>query len=56
MDSYLIELKGLIRFEIINEIKSKKKYREYEIDFKRFNHDLDDKKEQLKFSDLRINF
>ena len=53
---YLIELKGLIRFQIINEIKSNKKYREYEVDFKRFNHDLDDKKEKLKFSDLRINF
>ena len=53
---YLIELKGLIRFEIIQEIESKKKYREYEIDFKRFNHDLDDKKEQLKFSDLELIF
>ena len=53
---YLIELKGLIRFQIMNEIKSKKKYREYEVDFKRFNHDLDDKKEQLKFSDLELIF
>ena len=53
---YLIELKGLIRFQILNEIKSKKKYREYEVDFKRFNHDLDDKKEKLKFSDLELIF
>ena len=53
---YLIELKGLIRFQIKNEIKSKKKYREYEVDFKRFNHDLDDKKEKLKFSDLELIF
>jgi uncharacterized protein len=53
---YLIELKGLIRFQIINEIKSKKKYREYEVDFKRFNHDLDDKKEKLEFSDLELIF
>ena len=53
---YLIELKGLIRFEILNEIRSKKKYREYEVDFKRFNHDLDDKKEKLKFSDLELIF
>ena len=53
---YLIELKGLIRFEILNEIKSKKKYREYEVDFRRFNHDLDDKKEKLKFSDLELIF
>ena len=53
---YLIELKGLIRFQIMKEIKSKKKYREYEVDFKRFNHDLDDKKEKLKFSDLELIF
>ena len=53
---YLIELKVLIRFQIMNEFKSKKKYREYEVDFKRFNHDLDDKKEKLKFSDLELIF
>ena len=53
---YLIELKGIIRFEIINEIKSKKKYREYEINFNRFNHDLDDHKENIKFSDLELIF
>ena len=53
---YLIELKGLIRFEIIKEVETKKKYREYLIDFKRFNHDLEDKKEQLKFSDLELIF
>jgi Lon protease-like protein len=53
---YLIELKGLIRFEILKEIKTSKKYREYEINFNRFNHDLDDKKEKLKFSDLELIF
>jgi Lon protease-like protein len=53
---YLIELKGIIRFEIINEIKSKKKYRECEVSFNRFNHDLNDNKEQLKFSDLELIF
>ena len=53
---YLIELKGIIRFEIINEIKSKKKYRECEVNFDRFNYDLKDNKEQLKFSDLELIF
>ena len=53
---YLIELKGLIRFEVIKEIETSKKYREYEVDFNRFNHDLNDKKEQLKFSDLELIF
>ena len=42
--------------EVLNEIKSKKKYRECEIDFKRFDHDLFDNKEQLKFSDLELIF
>tara|TARA_B110000003_G_scaffold14036_1_gene13874 strand:+ start:175 stop:822 length:648 start_codon:yes stop_codon:yes gene_type:complete len=55
-EHYLIELKGIIRFEIINEVKSEKKYRECEINFKRFNHDLNDNKEQLKFSDLELIF
>tara|TARA_E500000331_G_scaffold12223_1_gene11090 strand:+ start:857 stop:1501 length:645 start_codon:yes stop_codon:yes gene_type:complete len=53
---YLIELKGLIRFEIIKEVETAKKYREYEINYSRFNHDLDDKKEQLKFSELELIF
>ena len=53
---YLIELKGMVRFEIINEIKSTKNYRECEVNFKRFNHDLNDSKEQLKFSDLELIF
>ena len=53
---YLIELKGLIRFEIMKEVETTKKYREYEINYSRFNHDLDDKKEQLKFSELELIF
>jgi Lon protease-like protein len=53
---YLIELKGIIRFEIINEVESKKKYRKCEINFNRFIHDLNNKKEQLKFSDLGLIF
>jgi Lon protease-like protein len=53
---YLIELKGLIRFKVIKEIESNKKYRQYEVDFNSFNHDLNDKKEELKFSDLELIF
>jgi len=53
---YLIELKGLIRFKILQEIKNSKSYREYEIDIKNFNHDLEEKKENLKFSDLEMIF
>ena len=53
---YLIELKGVIRFEIKQEINSGKKYREVEIDYDNFLHDLDEKKEDLKFSDLELIF
>tara|TARA_B100000989_G_scaffold96342_1_gene70149 strand:+ start:28 stop:669 length:642 start_codon:yes stop_codon:yes gene_type:complete len=53
---YLIELKGLIRFEILKEVNSNKKYREFEINFDNFSHDLDEKKEDLKFSDLELIF
>jgi len=53
---YLIELKGLIRFKAIKEIKSTNKYREYEVDFKNFYKDLDEAKEELKFSDLELIF
>ena len=53
---YIIELKGLIRFKIIKEITTSKKYREYEVDFQDFNHDLEERKEDLKFSDLELIF
>ena len=53
---YLIDLKGVIRFEIKKEINSKKKYREFEISFDNYMHDLDEKKEDLKFSDLELIF
>jgi Lon protease-like protein len=53
---YFIELKGLIRFEIINELKTDKKYREFEVNFEKFQNDLGVKKEELKFSDLELIF
>jgi len=53
---YLIELKGMIRFKILKEIVSNKKYREFEINFDNYSHDLDEKKEDLKFSDLELIF
>ena len=53
---YLIELKGLIRFQVMREITSNKKYREYKVDFKKFHHDLSEKKEELKFADLEPIF
>ena len=53
---YVIELKGITRFEIIREIKSEKKYRECEVDFNKFHEDLVNTKEDLKFSDLELIF
>ena len=53
---YLIDLKGVIRFEIKKEIDSNKKYREFEINFENFLDDLEEKKENLKFSDLELIF
>ena len=53
---YLIDLKGVIRFEIENEINSNKKYREFKISCENFLDDLDEKKENLKFSDLELIF
>mgnify|MGYP001472925314 FL=1 len=53
---YMIELQGLIRFNIVKEIKSNKKYREYEINFNNFSNDLNNEKEKIKFSDLELIF
>ncbi len=53
---YLIDLKGIIRFKINKEIETNKKYREFDVDFDNYLHDLNDEKEELKFSDLKIIF
>ena len=53
---FLIELKGLIRFQIEREIESTNKYREFEINFEKFFDDLHEKKENIKFSDLELIF
>ena len=53
---FLIELKGIIRFEIQNEIRSNKKYRECEIKFENYYDDLNKRNENIKFSDLKLIF
>tara|TARA_A100001234_G_C12406694_1_gene292756 strand:- start:172 stop:603 length:432 start_codon:yes stop_codon:yes gene_type:complete len=53
---FLIELKGIIRFEVLKEIQSNKKYREFEINFEKFYDDLEEKKRNLRFSDLELIF
>jgi len=53
---YLIELKGLIRFQKKNELQSKNKYRILEVNFENFYQDLVNEKQDLKFSDLELIF
>ena len=53
---FLIEVKGIIRFEVINEKNSGKKYRTLEVNYDKFSEDLKDKKENIKFSDLELIF
>ena len=53
---YLIDLKGIIRFEITKEIKHDKPYRKCEVNFENYINDLNEKKEDLKFSDLELIF
>jgi Lon protease-like protein len=53
---FLIEVKGLIRFKRIKELSTENKYRVLEVNFKDFYQDLEDKKENLKFSDLELIF
>ena len=53
---YLIILNGISRFKIIKEIKSGKLYRKCEVNFQEFNFDLNNKKTEIKFSDLELIF
>jgi hypothetical protein len=53
---YLIDLKGIVRFKILKELKKNKKYREFEVNYHPYLNDLNDKKEDLKFSDLELIF
>ena len=53
---YLIELKGMIRFENIKELTTEKKYRVLNVNYENFIQDLKSEKEDLKFSDLELIF
>ena len=53
---FLIELKGITRFQKVREIKSDKKYRILEVDYNSFIKDLYDENEDIKFSDLKLIF
>ena len=53
---YLIELKGLIRFENVKELTTEKKYRILNVNYENFTQDLKSENEDLKFSDLELIF
>ncbi len=48
----LINLTGIIRFKILKEIKSKKLYREFEVDYKNFEIDLKNSLDNLSMNEL----
>ena len=53
---YLIVLVGISRFKIVEELENHKLYRECSISFNDFHYDLEDNKEEIKFSDLEPIF
>ncbi len=53
---YLIDLKGVIRFKILKELNTDKKFRECEVNYENFFQDLNTEKENLNFSDLELIF
>ena len=53
---YLIELKGVTRFKSIKELETVTKYRILHVNYDDYIQDLENKKEDLKFSDLELIF
>ncbi len=53
---YLIDLKGIIRFKILEELQTDKTYRQFKVNYDLFLNDLNNEKENLKLSDLEMIF
>jgi len=53
---YLIDLTGVIRFKVLKEINHDKPYRKCEVNYDKFLDDLNEKKENINFSDLELIF
>ena len=53
---YLIILNGICRFKITDEVQSDNLYRECEVKYEDFFGDLVEKKNDIKFSDLKLIF
>lgn len=52
----LINLTGISRFKIINEISNKKLYREFKVDYENFIEDIDEKPKKFDFKSLMEKF
>ena len=50
----LINLNGLTRFEILNEINNTKLYREFEVTYSKFNNDLSSLQKEIEKPQLEI--
>ena len=53
---YLIVINGICRFRITDEVKNENLYRECEVKYDDFYGDLNEKTNEIKFSDLRLIF
>ena len=53
---YIIILNGICRFRVMKEIKNRNLYREYNVKYDDYCGDLQNKDEEIKFSDLRLIF
>ena len=53
---YLIVLDGISRFKILEELNNDKLYRECKVNFDKFSNDINNQKEEIKFSDLELIF
>ena len=53
---YIIILNGICRFRVMKEIKNKNLYRECNVKYDDYYGDLQNKDEEIKFSDLRLIF
>ena len=54
--SYLIVIKGLNRFKILNELNNNKLYRECEVSFEEYKKDMIENYNEIKFTDLELIF
>ncbi len=53
---FLIILSGICRFKIINEVDNSNLFRECDVKYDDFFNDLEEKSDEIKFSDLRLIF